>query len=214
MDTRRHWESVYESRPADGVSWFRPHLDRSLDLIASVKLPRDAPIVDVGAGASTLVDDLFDRGFSNVTVVDVSDAALRTARTRLGDRGAKWLRADVTNPAELPPRAFRFWHDRALFHFLLEPEARARYVAALRRSVQPGGYVLIAAFGPNGPKTCSGLEIRRYDAKALHEELGPEFDRISDSTELHTTPQGAPQEFVYALFRRSESEGRDGDSGS
>jgi SAM-dependent methyltransferase len=213
MDTRRHWESVYESRPADGVSWFRPHLDRSLDLISSVNLPRDAPIVDVGGGASTLVDDLLDRGFSNVTVLDVSDAALRAARERLGDRRAKWLRADVTNPAELPSQAFRFWHDRALLHFLLEPESRARYVAAVRRSVSPGGYVLIAAFGPNGPETCSGLAVRRYDATALHAELGSEFTMIADSRELHTTPRGAPQEFVYGLFRRREPKAGEGDGG-
>ena len=214
MDARRHWESVYESRPADRVSWFRPHLDRSLDLIASLELPRDAPILDVGGGACTLVDDLLELGYSDVTVLDVSEAALQAARSRVGNRGARWLRADVTNPEELPANAFRLWHDRALFHFLLEPEARARYLAAVRRSVVAGGHVVIAAFGPNGPQTCSGLAVRRYDAEALHEELGSGFARVADSKELHTTPSGVRQEFVYGLFRRSGATGGQGDGAS
>ena len=203
MDARRHWNSIYATRSPDGVSWYRPHLDRSLELIESTGLPHDAPILDVGCGASTLAGDLLQRGYTDVTVLDVSEEALRVARTRLGPRAeyVRWIRADVTDGG-LPAHAFRLWHDRAVFHFLLDADVRARYVAAMKTSVAPGGCVLIATFGPNGPKTCSGLPVRRYDAEALAAALGADFVRIGDSIEMHMTPTGAPQEFVYGLFRR------------
>ena len=198
-----HWDAVYASKPPDQVSWFRPHLDGSLEYVRRSGIEREAAIIDVGGGASTLVDDLLDAGYSDVTVLDASREALRLARERLGERAgrATWLPADVTTAA-LPPGRFRFWHDRAVFHFLLQPDARARYVATLRRSVARGGYALIAAFGPRAPAKCSGLDVRRYDAGSLQAELGPGLERIADSVELHTTPSGAEQEFVYALFRR------------
>jgi SAM-dependent methyltransferase len=202
MNAQSHWDAVYATRAADTVSWYRPHLDRSLALIDEVKLPRDAAILDVGGGASTLADDLLERGYTDVTVLDVSEQALRAARARLGERAAwvKWIRADVTD-ATLPARAFRFWHDRAVFHFLLDERDRARYVAGVRRSVAPGGYVLISTFGPNGPEKCSGLPVQRYDADALHAGLGEDFAPVANAIEIHTTPAGARQEFVYGLFR-------------
>jgi len=208
MDLRRHWNSIYTSRAPDGVSWYRPHLDRSLELIDTTHLPHDAAILDVGCGASTLAGDLLERGYTDVTVLDVSEEALRVARALLGTRAeyVRWIRADVTEDvtdAELPPRSVRLWHDRAVFHFLLDADTRTRYVAAVKKSVAPGGCVLIATFGPNGPETCSGLPVRRYDADALTAELGTDFVRIADSTEMHTTPTGSPQEFVYGLFRRT-----------
>ena len=208
MDAKSHWDAVYTARTPDSVSWYRPHLDRSLELIEAANLPRDAPMLDVGAGASTLADDLLERGYTDVTVLDVSEQALRVARARLGERAArvKWIRADVTE-ATLPAQAFRLWHDRAVFHFLLDAEARARYVAAVRRSVASGGYVLISTFGPNGPGKCSGLPVRRYDADALHAELGSNFERVAEATETHTTPTGARQEFVYVLFRHAAASG-------
>jgi SAM-dependent methyltransferase len=204
--TRAHWNSVYSSKQPDQVSRFRPHLDASLEYLRTSGVERNAAVVDVGGGASTLVDDLLDAGYSDVTVLDVSEEALRVVRARLGERAerVKWVRADVTEPT-LPSGAFQFWHDRAVFHFLLQPDARERYVAALRRTLAPNGYVLIATFGPDGPPKCSGLDVRRYDADALEGELGSGFTRVASSTELHMTPWGAPQQFVYGLFRRSES---------
>jgi len=203
MKKREHWERIYSSKDASEVSWFQPEATMSLELIRRVAPEPGSPIIDVGGGASTLVDDLLDAGYSDVTVLDASREALRLARERLGERAcrATWLPADMTTAA-LPPGRFRFWHDRAVFHFLLEPDARARYVATLRRSVARGGYALIAAFGPRAPAKCSGLDVRRYDAGSLQAELGPGLERIADSVELHTTPSGAEQEFVYALFRR------------
>jgi SAM-dependent methyltransferase len=203
MDTRQHWDSVYGTKAAEQVSWFRPHLDRSLEFISALKLPHDAEFIDVGGGASTLVDDLLARGYSRLTVIDLSSAALALSRKRLGDLAdrVRWLAADVTRDS-LPGQPFHFWHDRAVFHFLLEPAVRARYVAVLARSLTPGGHALISTFGPNGPKKCSGLDVNRYSAAELDTELGSDLERVADSTELHTTPSGAEQEFVYGLFRR------------
>jgi SAM-dependent methyltransferase len=204
MDSRRHWDSVYASKPPDRVSWFRPHLDRSLEYLRLAGMDPDDAIIDVGGGASTFVDDLLDRGYSNVTVLDFSEEALRLTRARLGDRAGDvtWLCADATDAA-LPRGGFRFWHDRAVFHFLRDATDRARYVATLWRSLARGGHALIATFGPGGPEKCSGLDVRRYDAESLRTELGSGFEPVADATETHTTPAGAAQEFVYGLFRRS-----------
>jgi SAM-dependent methyltransferase len=159
-------------------------------------------VIDVGGGASTLVDDLLDRGFSDVTVLDLSETALATARARLGDRAGtvRWLCGDATR-ATLPAQAYDFWHDRAVFHFLTDPEARSRYVRAVRESVRPGGHVLVATFGPHGPETCSGLEVVRFTPDALHAEFGDDFAKLADSTEVHHTPWGTEQEFVYCYCR-------------
>ncbi|HEY7373211.1 MAG TPA: methyltransferase domain-containing protein [Polyangia bacterium] len=202
MQAREHWESVYRSKAADQVSWYRPHLERSLRTIEAAGLNRDAAIIDVGGGASTLVDDLLARGYTNVTVLDVSPQALETAKARLGARAARvrWLVADVTR-ADLPAAAYDCWHDRAVFHFLREEAERRRYVAAVRRSVKPGGHVLIATFGPDGPSRCSGLDVVRYGADQLHAAFGGEFQKVDSATEIHTTPGGKPQQFVYCHCR-------------
>jgi SAM-dependent methyltransferase len=202
MSKREHWDTVYTTKGSERVSWYRPHLDRSLAFLEAAGVGPAAAIIDVGGGASTFVDDLLDRGFTNVTVLDLSQTALDTARARLGDRSerVRWICADVTE-ASLPPVAYDFWHDRAVFHFLRDPPARERYVAAVRRSLKPGGHVVVATFGPHGPEECSGLEVLRYTAEALHAEFGPEFARLADSTEIHTTPWGAEQEFVYCYCR-------------
>jgi SAM-dependent methyltransferase len=202
MRSRDHWDGVYERKRADEVSWYRPHLEQSLRFIDAANLERDAAIIDVGGGASTLVDDLLARGFTNVSVLDVSARAIASAKTRLGPRAAqvRWLAADITD-VELPAAAYDFWHDRAVFHFLREDDARRRYVAAVRRSVKPGGHVLVATFGPDGPATCSGLDVVRYDAAELHAQFGRDFQKVSSSTEIHTTPAGAAQQFVYCYWR-------------
>ena len=211
MSDRKHWDTVYETKGSDNVSWFRPHLDRSLAFLEAAKIPRSASVIDVGGGASTLVDDLLDRGYSNVTVLDLSEVALQAARERLGDRAARvqWIRGDVTE-VPLPQRAFDFWHDRAVFHFLRDPRARSRYVEAVRRSLKPGGHIVVATFGPHGPEKCSGLEVLRFTPEALHAEFGSDFARISSTTETHTTPWGAEQEFVYCYCRLPEEPGTRG----
>ena len=205
MSSKDYWDAVYRTKPADGVSWFRPHLERSLAFLEGTKLALDARVIDVGGGASTLVDDLLERGYVNVTVLDLSQAALDATQARLGERAARvqWLCADVTD-ARLAEAAYDFWHDRAVFHFLRDPAARARYVDAVRRSLKPGGHIVVATFGPHGPEKCSGLEVMRFSAEALHDEFGSDFAREADATEMHTTPWGTEQEFVYCYCRLPE----------
>ncbi|MBK7826571.1 class I SAM-dependent methyltransferase [Nannocystis sp.] len=202
MSSRDHWEKVYATKAPDGVSWYAPHLARSLALIEATGVGPDDAIIDVGGGASTLVDDLLDRGHRRVTVLDLSQHAIDVARERLGDRAARvdWRVADVTR-ADLPDATYAVWHDRAVFHFLTDPEQRARYVAQVRRSVLPGGHVIVATFGPEGPEKCSGLDVVRYSDDTLHAEFGPAFVKVGSATERHVTPWGSAQEFVYCYCR-------------
>jgi SAM-dependent methyltransferase len=155
-------------------------------------------VIDVGGGASTLVDDLLDAGYRDLTVLDLSAAALRAARGRLGERAdlVDWIEGDVTE-VELPEARFDVWHDRAVFHFLTEEDQRARYVEAARRSVRPGGHVIVAAFGPGGPARCSGLPVVRYSPDRLHDEFGSPFALVEHASETHRTPWGSAQEFIY-----------------
>jgi SAM-dependent methyltransferase len=199
---REHWESVYQRKDPSQVSWYRPHLEQSLRFIDGAGLGRDAAIIDVGGGASTLVDDLLERGYQNVTVLDVSAKAIASTRTRLGQRaaGVSWLVADITE-VELPPAAYGLWHDRAVFHFLREEAERRRYLAALRGALEPGGHVVLATFGPEGPTRCSGLDVVRYAPADLMKELGDAFEEIESVTELHATPSGAAQQFTYCHCR-------------
>jgi SAM-dependent methyltransferase len=200
MNVQEHWQRVYQTKRTDEVSWFRPHLDTSLMLIAETHVPIDAPIIDVGGGASSLVDDLLDAGYRDLTVLDVSEAALDSARKRLGTRasGVTWIATDATR-ADLPPAHFRVWHDRAVFHFLTDQADRDRYVAQVRNAVAPGGHVIVATFGPDGPQKCSGLPAARYDAVTLHGLFGDEFELIDRREERHRTPRGVEQQFVYCL---------------
>ncbi len=198
FDAKTHWESVYQRKGADGVSWFRPHLDQSVAFVEAARLPHDAAIIDVGGGASTFVDDLLDRGYTDLTVLDLSAAALDAARRRLGDRAARvhWLVADITQVA-LQPGHYAFWNDRAVFHFLTTPEQRQRYVAMARASLAPGGHIVVGTFGSDGPEKCSGLEVKRYSADGLYAEFGTPFTKVGSVVETHVTPWGTEQQFVY-----------------
>jgi SAM-dependent methyltransferase len=199
---KEHWESVYGGKAPDRLSWYRPHLDESLRRVAAAKIEPTAAIIDVGGGASTFVDDLLDGGYSNVTVLDLSATALETAKRRLGDRASavRWICADVTQ-VDLGEHAYDFWHDRAVFHFLTDRATRARYVGAVRRALRSGGHVVVATFGPNGPEQCSGLDVTRFTPDAIHAELGDGFIKLAESTEIHKTPWGGEQEFVYCHCR-------------
>ena len=202
MRSGEHWETVYERKRPEQVSWYRPHLEQSLRFIEAAGLTPDAAIIDVGGGASTLVDDLLERGHSNITVLDVSARAIDAAKARLARRaaGVHWLVADITT-VDLAPAAYDLWHDRAVFHFLRDGDERRRYVAAVTRSVKPGGHVLVATFGPEGPTKCSGLDVVRYGAHELHAEFGAGFQEVDSATEVHTTPSGVEQQFVYCHCR-------------
>jgi SAM-dependent methyltransferase len=197
-----HWNDVYGRKRPDEVSWYAAHLERSLAFVDGAQLGPESAILDVGGGASTLVDDLLARGHRDVSVLDLSGAALRTARRRLGDAaaGARWLEGDVTG-FPFAEHAYDFWHDRAVFHFLGTPQARAAYVAQVRRALKPGGHVLVATFGPLGPLQCSGLEVMRYSPDGLHAEFGDDFVKVDSVTEVHQTPWGAAQQFVYCYCR-------------
>jgi 2-polyprenyl-3-methyl-5-hydroxy-6-metoxy-1,4-benzoquinol methylase len=196
---QQHWENVYQTKGPESVSWFRPHLETSLAFIAHATGGNlSAPIIDVGGGASTLVDDLVNCGYENVTVLDISQSALELAQTRLAAAAGvvRWLNADVVQ-AELPAQAFDVWHDRAVFHFLTAPEDRKRYASNVIRSLRPGGHAIMSTFGPEGPPKCSGLDVMRYDAASLHGELGAGFRLLESTVEFHNTPFGATQQFVY-----------------
>ncbi|MCB9795888.1 MAG: class I SAM-dependent methyltransferase [Alphaproteobacteria bacterium] len=202
MSDQAYWEKVYQVKAPDQVSWYAPHLGRSLDFISEARLPPGAAIIDIGGGAATLVDDLLVRGYTNVTVLDLASAAIAHAQERLRDRAdqVNWLSGDVTEVV-LPKHSIDFWHDRAVFHFLGDETERRRYVATVRHAVKPGGHVLVATFGPDGPERCSGLEVIRFTEEGIHAEFGGEFHKIGGDTEIHTTPWGSVQQFVYCYCR-------------
>jgi 2-polyprenyl-3-methyl-5-hydroxy-6-metoxy-1,4-benzoquinol methylase len=202
MSEQPHWDKIYRENAPDDVSWYRPHLETSLNLIDRVAPARSASIIDVGGGESTLVDDLLGRGYGNVTVLDLSPIAIEVTKKRLGEaaQGVRWLAANVTE-VDLAPQAYDVWHDRAVFHFLTENEARSAYVRQVGRAVRRGGNVIVGTFGPQGPQKCSGLDVVRYDAKSLRDEFGAKFELLESRSEVHTTPWHTTQQFVYCLCR-------------
>ena len=205
-DRARHWDAVYQAKAPTAVSWYRPHLAQSLACIRACPAGRDARVIDVGGGASTLVDDLLDDGFRYVTVLDVSEEALRQARARLGPRAARaqWIAGDVTH-TPLPERAYDVWHDRAVFHFLAGPDDRQRYREQLHHAVRPGGQAVIATFALDGPPRCSGLDVVRYSPATLRRALGAALKLVASAEELHQTPSGATQAFLYCRFQLQAS---------
>jgi 2-polyprenyl-3-methyl-5-hydroxy-6-metoxy-1,4-benzoquinol methylase len=202
VDAKTHWEKVYTTKAPDAVSWYRAHLETSLALIERAVDAHSASIIDVGGGESTLVDDLLPRGYKNLTVLDVSPTAIEVTRKRLGSASEQvyWLVGDIVE-IELEPHSYDLWHDRAVFHFLTTPERRLAYVRQVTRAVKPGGHVIISTFGPEGPTTCSGLDVMRYDTESLHSEFGGHFRLVESSKESHQTPFGTTQQFLYCYSR-------------
>jgi len=206
MQPKHHWEKVYETKSANTVSWFQEHAEQSLRLIRETGVPLTASIIDVGGGASTLVDDLLETGYQSVTVLDLSGAALAAAQKRLGSqaKSVRWIDANITS-AELPAHAYDVWHDRAVFHFLISAADRHAYVEAVLRAVKPGGHVIVATFAEDGPTQCSGLPVMRYSAGDLHAEFGSPFTLLRHEKEEHHTPTGNVQKFVYCYCRKENS---------
>jgi SAM-dependent methyltransferase len=202
MDHKDHWEKIYRDKKPDELSWFQPEPARSIEWIGSVAESRDAGIVDIGGGASVLVDRLLALGYKNISVLDISGAALGVARRRLGPAAerVRFIEADVTRCTQ--DLACDLWHDRAVFHFLTEAEDRNCYVDLLRRSIRPGGHVILATFAPDGPEKCSGLPVRRYDSRLVLEELGSGFQLLREEAEAHRTPADKEQRFRYFLLQR------------
>jgi 2-polyprenyl-3-methyl-5-hydroxy-6-metoxy-1,4-benzoquinol methylase len=199
---KQHWEEVYARRPSTEVSWYQGEPRLSLEMISHTGIGVDAAIIDIGGGASVLVDRLHALDFTDLTVLDISATALNVARDRLGGAAGdiNWIESDVTE--FMPQRTYDLWHDRAVFHFLTESEDRRSYIEALNRAIPAGGHLVMAAFAIGGPIRCSGLPIVQYDGARLQKELGPEFELVEQRDETHHTPAGADQLFSFFRLRR------------
>jgi hypothetical protein len=204
-DRKKHWEDVYTTRSPLTVSWYQDDPTVSLDLIKKSGTKFHAPLIDIGGGASVLVDKLIDIGFRDISVLDIAGNALNHSRNRLGDRAdtVLWHEADVTE--FVSPQPYALWHDRAVFHFLTQAIQRKAYLGSLVRNLQPDGQARISTFSMNGPKMCSGLAIVQYDEEKICREFGPGFRLLEQREELHTTPGGSTQEFVYFRFKRKSN---------
>lgn len=203
MNLKNYWETVYQTKSDNQVSWFREHLDNSLRMILQTGVGREAAIIDVGGGTSTLADDLLENGFAAVSVLDISAKALEKSKDRLGEKAAliEWIEADITE-VFLPENYYDVWHDRAVFHFLTDREDRRKYVELVMRSLKVGGHIIVASFGLNGPAKCSGLDVVRYSPDAMHDEFGSDFKLVKSLGETHHTPFETTQEFIYCYCRK------------
>ena len=204
MDPKSHWENVYTTKQSDDVSWFQPHAEKSLNIINGLKLDKSSRILDVGGGASTLVDDLLALGYSDLSVLDLSEAALKVAQARLGEKSqqVRWLVEDVTQ-LNLAKHSVDCWHDRAVFHFLTNEKDRNNYIKTVLNAVKPGGHVIVATFAEDGPEKCSSLPVVRYSADELHSEFGQPFELLGHEKETHQTPFGTSQSFTYCFCRKN-----------
>lgn len=203
MDAKHHWEQVYAGTAQDTLSWFQLHAEQSLRLVEDTGLARSARMIDIGGGTSRLVDDLLAKGYSALTVLDLSGTALAAAQARLGAqaRAVQWIEGDITQ-VSLPHQAYDLWHDRAVFHFLTTPQQRQAYVQAVLHAVKPGGHVIVATFAEDGPTQCSGLPVVRYTPDGLHAEFGAPFTLLHHEEEAHQTPRGGVQHFIYCHCRK------------
>lgn len=204
MTQRDHWEKIYAEKPTETLGWYKPHLQISLNWIRELCLAKDAPIIDVGGGKSTLVDDLLDEGYQTITVLDLSKRALASVQERLGKKKklVTWIEDDITS-IDILPGYYELWHDRAVFHFFIDPEQQKQYRNNLLRSLKPGGHLIMGTFAPEAPPQCSGLPVQRYNEVLLENTLGGEFKLMRHQKELHVTPSGVVQMYLYCHFRRS-----------
>jgi len=202
MDLEKHWQTVYHTKSTDSVSWFCAHDTPSLAILETLPLKPADPIIDVGGGASTFADDLLLRGFRDITVLDISAASLEAAQARLGQASGviRWVVGNILD-ADLPPKHYRLWRDRAVFHFLTATSDRSRYVDRLKRSLAGGGHLIMATFASDGPNQCSNLPVVRYDEAGLQAALGEDFVPVQWQKVLHKTPAGKDQSFLYGHFR-------------
>ncbi|MDH3639987.1 MAG: class I SAM-dependent methyltransferase [Gammaproteobacteria bacterium] len=203
MSQKIHWEQMYSTKRAEKLGWYKPHLSTSLSWIKELGLGVDAPIIDVGGGASTLVDDLLEAGYRSITVLDISEKALSAVRTRLGGKEelVTWLVSDIVS-VDLLPHYYELWHDRAVFHFLTKAEQQQKYRDQLLQALKPGGHLIIGTFALEAPPKCSGLPVQRYSTEQLKNALGQEFELIRHHKELHLTPGGVEQMYLFCLFRK------------
>jgi ubiquinone/menaquinone biosynthesis C-methylase UbiE len=203
MELKSHWEHIYETKNSAQVSWYKPHLDLSFQMIEGTGMDKSARIIEVGGGASTLVDDLLANGYQNLTVLDISAASMQVAQKRLGEQANRvtWLEADITQIG-LPENNYDIWHDRAVFHFLTNAQDRQQYINTVRRSLKAGGHLIMATFAPDGPTQCSGLDVVRYSPDSLHDEFGSDFELVESLQETHPTPFGTEQKFIYCYCRK------------
>lgn len=204
MSTETHWNRVYTDKAVTQVSWFQLHASQSIQLIQSLKLEPDAAIIDIGAGASILAAELLDLGYRHLTVLDISNMALRQSQQRLGDRAhlIHWKVADLLS-VEFEPETYQVWHDRAVFHFLTQPQEQKSYIQQVKTAVQPLGYVIVATFAEDGPVQCSGLEVQRYSIAQLQQQFAePDFRLVTSVQNMHITPNGQVQKFNYVMFQK------------
>jgi ubiquinone/menaquinone biosynthesis C-methylase UbiE len=204
MSLKTHWEHIYQAKAPTQVSWYQEHSLQSLHFIVQTGIPKTGSIIDVGGGSSTLVDDLLTNGYQKISVLDISAAALEVARQRLGTQAnaVTWLEADILQ-IKLPHFEYDLWHDRAVFHFLTQSEERRHYVDVVKDAVRPGGHVIVATFASDGPERCSGLQVSRYEPESLHQEFGDSFTLLDSTKEVHHTPFGTEQKFIYCYCRKS-----------
>lgn len=202
FDRKKHWQNIYQEKSPLDVSWYQKQPTLSLELIHRSGIHKDEPVIDVGGGASVLVDYLYQEGFNKLSVLDISEHALNSAKQRLGDpaQNIEWFEADITEFKS--PHPFSLWHDRAVFHFLTDPSDREKYVNTLKQALKPGGHLIIAAFAIGGPEKCSGLEIVQYDAAKLIAVLGEDFELVEEKSEVHVTPANQEQKFMYFRFMK------------
>lgn len=202
FDRKNHWERVYSDKTSTEVSWYQQHPEYSLDLIKASGINKAAHVIDIGGGASTLVDCLLDAGYQNLSVLDIAHSAIEQAKHRLGKRASEveWLECDITKFS--PDNSFDLWHDRAVFHFLGDEKDRLSYLQVLSQAVSPGGHVIIATFNLDGPEKCSGLDVVRYSPETMSAVLGENFQLLEVTTEEHKTPGNILQKFVYCRFKR------------
>lgn len=202
MDKKQHWENVYLTKNSNEVSWYEANPNQSLELILKVTGEERPSLIDVGGGQSLLVDRLLDRGFEQVAVLDLSPTAIDATKARLGARADKvqWITADITKIESLGH--FSIWHDRAVLHFLTEPDARLKYVSLLKKTLPSGGYFIVGAFAKGGPEKCSGLPVQQYDEQTMQELLGSDFEQVHSCNYVHTTPASKLQQFYFGVFRR------------